>query len=186
MKIHLMPINVGIAPFISSWARVRLYELLGTVGMERVLYCDTDSVVYGQKRDIPVLLTTGNYLGQLTNEIKDGWGMQIFIGLGAKNYAYGIKNVVTGEMEYVYKIRGITLNYRARQVIDFNHFYNLVTHKYESRQIFSPNNILRKAGYKIVSKSQSKTHQEVNNKRRKLNPSNKEDYSTLPYGYCTK
>ena len=127
--------NVGVAAFISSWARVRLYELLDIVGMERLIYCDTDSVIYVQKRGEPLLLTTGNYLGQLTNEIKDGWEIQIFIGLGAKNYAYCVKNLVTGEMEYVYKIRSITLNYRAREVIDFNDFYNLVTHKRQSRNL---------------------------------------------------
>ena len=64
--------NVDVAAFISSWARVRLYELLDIVGMERLIYCDADSVIYDQKRDEPLLLTTGNDLGQLTNEIKDG------------------------------------------------------------------------------------------------------------------
>ena len=138
------------------------------------------------KKDEPLLLCTGNYLGELTNEIEDGWEMQSFVGLGAKNYCYAMKNLVTGEVKYVYKVRGITLNYRAKEQINYEHYYNLVTEKYDSRQIFSPNNILRKAGYKIVSKGQYKTHRMVNNKRRKLNPSNKEDYSTLPYGYCSE
>jgi hypothetical protein len=175
--------NLPIAAFISSWARLKLYELLETVGYDKVIYCDTDSVIYVQNIKEPPVLETGNFLGELTDEIPEGWKVLVFIGLGAKNYAYRMVNLNTGEIKDVMKIRGITLNYRALQVIDFNHFYNLVKEKYESKQIFSPNNICRKPGYVIVSKGQSKTHQQVNNKRRKLNPSNKEDYHTLPFGF---
>jgi hypothetical protein len=175
--------NVAIAAFISSWARVRLYELLETVGGDRVIYCDTDSVIYVENRNQVPVLSTGNFLGELTNEIPQGWEMFMFIGLGPKNYAYRIKNLNTGEMQDIIKIRGITLNYRTRLIIDFDHFYNLVRHKYESKLIFSPNNICRRQGYVIISKGEYKTHQEVNNKRRKLNPSKKDDYQTLLYGY---
>lgn len=43
--------------------------------------------------------------------------MQIFIGLGAKNYNYAIKILITGAVKYVWKLRGITLNYRARKIL---------------------------------------------------------------------
>jgi len=178
--------NLAIASFISSWARLRLYEMLDTVGIERVLYCDTDSIIYIQRRDEPDLLPTGNYLGELTREIKKGWEMRIFYGAGPKNYAYQVEELTTGKIEHVYKIRGITLTRRALETITFEHYNNLISEKYESKVIFSPNNILRKPGYRIVCKGQGKRHCIVNNKRRRLNPSSKEDYHTLPYGYRIK
>lgn len=85
-------------------------------------------------------------MGQLTNEIKNGREMQVFISLGARDSTY--------------RSRGINLNYRARQVVNFNRFYNLVTHN--SLQIFRKNYILSKPVYKIIYRGQWRTHQEVN------------------------
>ena len=118
--------NVILSAFITSWARLKLYELLEKVGKENLIYSDTDSVFHAQKRNEPLLLPTGNFLGNLTNEIKEGWEIPIFIGLGPKNYSYKEKEIETEKVKYCYKIRGITLNFRARQIINFEHFYNLV------------------------------------------------------------
>ena len=64
--------NVILSAFITSWASLKLYELLEKVGIENLIYSDTDSVFHAQKRNEPVLLSTGNFLGNLTNEIKEG------------------------------------------------------------------------------------------------------------------
>ena len=61
-------INVFIAAFTTCYARLKLYEALELLG-ERVLYFDTDSVIYTWKpgqSHVPL----GNYLGDFTNEIK--------------------------------------------------------------------------------------------------------------------
>ena len=39
-------VNEYIAAYTSVWARLRLYEYLDILGPERVLYCDTDSIIY--------------------------------------------------------------------------------------------------------------------------------------------
>ena len=60
-------VNVVIAAFTTAYARLKLYDLLDVL-QERVLYYDTDSVIYVHKPDEhdPPL---GNYLGDLTDEL---------------------------------------------------------------------------------------------------------------------
>ena len=55
--------NVVIAAFVTAYARLELYDLLHTLG-KRVLYYDTDSVIYSScvgEEEHPL----GNYVGEL-------------------------------------------------------------------------------------------------------------------------
>jgi hypothetical protein len=179
--------NLAMASFISSWARLKLYELLDTVGIQRLLYCDTDSIMYVQKRTEPDLLHIGNYLGDLTDEIDPGWEIRAFIGLGPKNYTYKEKEVgKENSFRTICKIRGITLNYRARQLIDFEHFFRLVKNEIDKIVLTNPHSIRRKIGYGIVSRPEHKTHQNVLNKRKRKNPDDQDNFNTLPYGYSKR
>lgn len=64
--------NVFLASFTTCWARLKLYELLDLL-QTRVLYWDTDSVIYTQKEG-EIEPPIGDYLGELTNELKkDDW-----------------------------------------------------------------------------------------------------------------
>ena len=98
-------VNVVIAAFTTAYARLKLYDLLDLL-QERVLYYDTDSVIYVHKpgkRDPPL----GNYLGDLTDELNGDY-ITSFVSGGPKNYAYRTRNGKTDT-----KIRGITLDYAA-------------------------------------------------------------------------
>lgn len=88
--------NVTISAFISSWAQLILYELIEDVGYEKVLYVDTDSIMYIQNEHESPLLTR-NCLGELTDDIPKGWEMDMFVGLGQNNYAYRIRNLAMGK-----------------------------------------------------------------------------------------
>ena len=61
---------IFIGAFTTAHARLMLYDVLHKLD-QRVLYCDTDSVVFtSQPGDwIPAL---GEYLGDLTDELNDG------------------------------------------------------------------------------------------------------------------
>ncbi|XP_070548560.1 uncharacterized protein [Ptychodera flava] len=79
--------NVVIAAFTTAYARLKLYDLLEAIG-ERVLYFDTDSVIFVSKSDMyePPL---GDYLGDLTSELEPpGNYITKFVSGGAKNYAF--------------------------------------------------------------------------------------------------
>ena len=58
--------NVFIAAFTTSFARLKLYDAIDSLG-DRVLYYDTDSVIYKTKRG-QEKLPLGEFLGQFTNE----------------------------------------------------------------------------------------------------------------------
>jgi len=78
--------NVYIAAFTTTWARIKLWRKLHELG-ERVLYYDTDSIIYktgpGESH-----LERGRYLGDLTNELEEGRHITEFVSTGPKSYAY--------------------------------------------------------------------------------------------------
>ena len=78
-------VNIVIAAFTTAYARLKLYDLLDLL-QERVLYYDTDSVVYVHepgKPDPPL----GDYLGELTDELNGDY-ITTFLSGGPKNYGY--------------------------------------------------------------------------------------------------
>ena len=82
--------NVVIAAFTTAYATLKLYDVLDLL-QERVLYYDTDSVIFLSKpgeSEPP----TGNYLGDLTNELDHGDYITTFISGGPKNYCYKTAN----------------------------------------------------------------------------------------------
>ena len=174
-------VNVVIAAFTTAYARLKLYDLLDLL-QERVLYYDTDSVIYVHKTDEPDP-PLGNYLGDLTNELNEDDYITSFISGGPKNYAYRTKK---GKTET--KIRGITLDYSASGKLNHNTIRELV-HTYcnelevseeeEKVTIDMPFKIIRNRKEKrIVTKRMKKDYRVVYNKRVV-----KENYETVPYGY---
>ena len=100
--------NVVIAAFTTAYARLQLYDELYML-QQRVLYYDTDSVIYLSQPE-PRL---GNYIGDLTNEL-GGEHITVFASGGPKNYCYKTSG---GKTEV--KVRGITLDCTARQKVNF-------------------------------------------------------------------
>ena len=168
--------NVVIAAFTTAYARLKLYDLLDTL-QERVLYYDTDSVIFVSKpgEQEPPL---GPYLGELTDELK-GEYITTFISGGPKNYCYR-----TNANKIETKIRGITLDCTARQTIDMEVIHELV-HLYAACGIKDtvivdiPHKIVRNpADRTIRTKRMKKDYRIVYNKRVIV-----DDYKTLPYGF---
>ena len=169
-------VNIVIAAFTTAYARLKLYDLLDLL-QERVLYYDTDSVVYVHepgKPDPPL----GDYLGELTDELKGDY-ITTFISGGPKNYAY-----VTNTGEAIVKIRGITLNYDASKTINVDVMRHLVElyvdcHIQDKVTVNIPYKITRdKKEKNIVTKRTKKDYRIVYNKRIV-----KDNYETVPYGY---
>ena len=169
-------VNIVIAAFTTAYARLKLYDLLDLL-QERVLYYDTDSVVYvhePSKPDPPL----GDYLGDLTDELNGGY-ITTFISGGPKNYGY-----ITNTGETILKIRGISLTYDACKTINITTMRELVELyvDYDEQKkvtITIPYKITRdKKERNIVTKRTKKDYRVVYNKRIV-----KENYETVPYGY---
>ena len=157
--------NCVLAAFTTCQARLKLYELLEALE-DRVLYMDTDSVIYKHREGCfnPPL---GDYLGQLKDETK-GVPIISFVSGGAKSYAYKLADGST-----VCKIKGFTLNHRNSVTLNFETLKDLVTTPGEAQkkhkekkayEIMEPHKITRKDG-KIVSVTQSKLYKLVYDKR---------------------
>ena len=86
----------------------------------RVLYFDTDSIIYTQK-PTESLIPTGNYLDKCTNELDEGDNITEFVAAGPKNYAY-----ITKEGKQCCKVRGFTLNERGQKILHFGSMKDLV------------------------------------------------------------
>ncbi|XP_049826242.1 uncharacterized protein LOC126266383 [Aethina tumida] len=87
----LPTMNVVIAAFVTAQARLKLYEYLEMLDT-RVLYYDTDSVIYVSNNHFPDP-PTGKFIGDMTDELEVyGIGSYIteFVSGGPKNYAYSV------------------------------------------------------------------------------------------------
>ena len=169
-------VNVVVAAFTTAYARLKLYDLLDML-QERVLYYDTDSVIYVHRPGEPSP-PLGNYLGDLTDEF-DGDYITSFVSGGPKNYAYQTKN---GRTET--KVRGITLDYLASGKLNHNVVQALVHLSVDCGieakvTVDIPFKITRdKKEKNIVSKRMKKDYRIVYNKRVIT-----DGYETLPYGF---
>jgi hypothetical protein len=172
--------NVVIASYTTAMARMKLYSYLEQLGT-RVLYYDTDSVIY-VNRPGDVDVETGDYLGEMTDELQEyGEGSYIseFVSGGPKNYAY--KVAVKGDLsnvKTVCKVRGITLNYNVSKTVNIDVMKGMILNKDPPVLVHNPSKIVRVKHFKIASRPESKMYRIVVTKRRLV-----ENFDTLPYGY---
>ena len=88
---------------------------------DRVLYVDTDSMVFESKKN-EYEPKTGEYLGQLTNELHDGNYIEEFVSAGPKNYCYKLNNGKTNAL-----VKGFQLNNTTAKKINFETIKEVVT-----------------------------------------------------------
>ena len=106
-------LNIFVACFTTCWARLKLYEALELLG-ERVLYYDTDSVIYLEEPGQPSP-DLGNYLGDFTSELDDGDFIVEFVSGRPKNYGYKTNK---GHVEC--KVRGFRPNWEGKTQLNYD------------------------------------------------------------------
>jgi len=112
---------VAVAAYVTTKARLKLYEYLSELG-ESVLYCDTDSVIFVHKVDVPPKVKTDDYLSHLTIELEvigSGFFIQEFVSGGPKNYAFSVLRPSTGKHTTKYKVKCINFNNGNSKVVNF-------------------------------------------------------------------
>jgi len=110
---NLQVTNLALAASVTACARVRLYNELGKLG-DRAIYCDTDSIIY-EHRPNEYNVKQGIFLGEWTCET-DGKAIVDFVGASAKSYSYVCEG--EEESEAHTKMKGLTLNYANKQVVN--------------------------------------------------------------------
>ena len=171
--------SVVIGAFTTTYARLKLYSLLDML-QERLLYCDTDSVIFISKPGLPEP-QLGRFVGELTDEIKSEfgseWNVTRFCSAGPKNYSFELFNPQTNQYQYKIKVKEICLNFASSQVINFDTMKAAVFDNYKTRvdQVqfrVSPT-------LDVITKPTLKTYQLVFDKRQIQHPS----FETLPFGF---
>jgi len=84
-------------------------------------------VIYIQPKDEPSLIETGDKLGDMTSELRPSESISEFVSGGPKNYVYKI--VTEGKKEEektVCKVRGLTLNYSASKLVNFESIRDMI------------------------------------------------------------
>ena len=99
--------NLYIACFTTSWARLRLYNMLEKLD-RNVCYCHTDSIVYTENEQ-----TMDSYIGDALGEWTDELGrnhMEFWCCAQAKDYGYILNNG-----KYAGKVKGFNVNAESEQ-----------------------------------------------------------------------
>lgn len=182
----LSTVNVCLAAYTTAQARLKLYSFLKVID-KRVLYYDTDSIIYISKPgelEVPL----GPYLGQMTDELEEyGEGSFIvqFVSTGPKTYGYKVYSPKSGVYNTVCKCKGITLNYKNQKKIDFDVLKQMVIN-FDACGDNIPikvcnDRISRTNIHEVVTTKQLKSFKITFGKRKLI-----ENYDSLPFGYIKR
>lgn len=175
----LSTVNVAIAAYTTAQARLKLYEYLDILG-EKVLYYDTDSVIY-VSREGEIEPTTGNCIGDMTDELEEyGVGSYIteFASGGPKNYAFNIWSTKTNSLVSVCKVKGIRLNYNASRIINMETMTKMILNDDDKSINVVSDNIRRTADHDVITKTETKKYTLRSEKRKMLS-----NFDSVPYGF---
>ena len=107
-------LNIFVAAFTTCLARLKLYDVMDQLG-ERCLYSDTDSIIFVQRPGDTYQPPLGDFLGEFTNELKQGDHIVEFCSGGPKNYGY---KTHLGHVEC--KVRGFSLNAEGKSQLNYD------------------------------------------------------------------
>ncbi|XP_015793693.1 uncharacterized protein LOC107370221 [Tetranychus urticae] len=181
-KVNPGKTNIAVASFVTAYARLELFRLLQLIENHRegrVLYFDTDSVVFIERDGDPEI-KCGDYLGELTDEIEPGWICTQFVTLGPKNYGYESTGP-NGEVKATIKVKGIKLTAAALDIITIERLVSMISNYIEGQQdevLIQQSNITsNKFTHVVRTRCFEKIYRAVSEKRR-IDGNN-----TRPYGY---
>ena len=163
-----------IAAITTAEARLVLYNYLDKLG-DRVVYMDTDSIIYLTRPNDAYKVPLGNYLGDMTDEL-DGARIDEFLSCGPKQYSY-----ICDDQTTCVKIRGFTLNSTSTKRLNFKTMKTLLFQWMKniprSIDIVAPQ-IRRTKDNQLVTRTYCKKYGVVYDKCRVL-PS----FLCVPFGY---
>lgn len=166
--------NCVIAAWVTAQARLKLYTYLEHLG-DRVLYMDTDSIIYLTSPFDTYTVPFGDYLGDMTDELNGSYITE-YISCGPKQYAY-----TTADGGECLKIRGITLDNDASKLLNYQTLKDLLfawlNGEDPNIEIVKPQ-IARTPNRDIVTQPMKKTYAFVYDKCVVM-----PDYTCLPFGY---
>ncbi|MCB0448079.1 MAG: hypothetical protein KDD03_11320, partial [Gelidibacter sp.] len=116
--------NVAIAAFVTANARIRLWKILNQLG-DRVLYHDTDSVIYERRFANDTMIKEDKYLGDWESETGDAL-IHEFVGLAPKTYSYAYIDPKSGKRKEVVKSKGFTIKQETTKVLNLKTYREIL------------------------------------------------------------
>jgi DNA polymerase type B, organellar and viral len=178
------------AIFVTDYARLELLRYLHAIAEDDLLYFDTDSVIFKQKRNDPLPFTNiGIECGQMASELEPGEEIDCFGSTGPKSYFYSIRKNAK-EPEIKVKIKGLSLTKEILKdcfktdngmeyLVDFLR-KNYTENGEINDPILIPQSQMRPLNTsQVIVREFDKSFGNEYYKRRIVN-----DFKTLPWGYC--
>ena len=175
-------VNVYIALFTATHARLKLYELLDIL-QERVMYQDTDSVIYhddSSEACKKIESMMGKNLGELTDEIKSKYNADHivqFTSSGPKDYSMKLD---TGKI--VSCCKGFRLNAEVENKITMDKKIKLITDENEKYETITYKNIKIGKDHQLKTVKHNKVYDHSFDKRI-VYQENENFVKSFPYGY---
>lgn len=157
--------SVYIALMTSARARIKLYRLLDILG-DRVIYFDTDSVKFVEQIG-ENLLPIGDGLGELTDEVDEGYYISRFISTGPKSLCYELTSIADmNDKKYIIKLKGITLNSGNLAKVNFDEMKKILLGENDVIKFVNLSKIVRNPStLEIRNRVESKDYKLVYTKR---------------------
>ncbi len=185
-KTGFLPIqgnlSILIAIFTMSHARIHLYNYLKQVPENCLLYFDTNSVMLVEK-DGEHCLPRSSKVGGLKDELLSDFGANsrgsTFCSGGPKTYALKVDKQ-DGSHEWIFKVKGITLNYRNLQILNPEKMLDtIINSPNQETEVMEKRKIHRDKNTGLLwNKTNWKRWKIVHMKRVIV-----DRFNTLPYGY---
>ena len=146
----------------------------------KALYCDTDSIMYVHI-DTRGVLQTGDFLGDLTNELPPDVKITKFFCAGPKFYLLIGENERTGKPYSTYKIKGLSINQGTEHVINEENIQKLV--RGDIAELRAPFSVISRSRHtgRLINRQCDKLCRVTASKRRFSHPV--EDGHSVPFGY---
>lgn len=177
---------VALAAHVTAYGRIELYraiDSLESVRPHRVLYFDTDSIIFTELPSDNDSLPMGDLLGNLTDEIDSSLRIVKFYSHGPKSYGLYLESIENSSefVKPILKNKGIQLTYETADVLTYDWFQKAAEDYYHGRltSIKVPQfNISADRHHNVSSSHFYKLIQPTSDKRRILTSG-----FTYPYGY---
>ena len=184
-------VNIAIAAFTTSYARLKLLKMMEKLD-ERLIYYDTDSVIFIQRPGEwqPPL---GNILGDWDNQLESSESHIVeFVSLGPKVYSYITD---TGRTEM--KVKGLTQNNYTENILELDKRTNTLQHNEKALNfeqlkkllngtdselnVIYPHYLKKNGKTQVINTVQLEKTLKVAYDKRIL----RSDFTTIPYGTKT-
>ena len=153
--------NIFIAVATTAWARIRLYREL-TKLKNRAIYCDTDSIIYEESKNPTENLSRGNFLGDMSSELKENDPIVNFVSSGPKSYSF-----ICQSGSATVKLKGFTMNSENAPVLCFRNMKRIILNGvHNADEIIEEEEYVREGELKRKWKISEKERQKNNKLRR--------------------